>query len=85
MSVESFVKALKTNLKTSILKDSLTELRVTVSTIRIESHDREQEFMVGAGTGDVSYCVVSTSVTDGPAETCFRESLHPSRSSQSRQ
>ncbi len=69
MSVESFVKALKSNLKTSMLKDSLTELCVIVSTIRIESHDREQELVIGGGTGDVSYCVVCTSVTDGPPET----------------
>jgi hypothetical protein len=45
-----------------IRKDLVLRPRWKPENINISSHDQTQELVIGGGTGDVSYAIVSTSV-----------------------
>lgn len=63
----STVSALKQLIGHQARKELVSRTRVRTSTIRIESHDQEQELVVGWGA-DVSFAVVQTSVDYTPPE-----------------
>ncbi|MBB4236379.1 hypothetical protein [Rhizobium esperanzae] len=64
----STVSALKLLIGHQARKELVSRPRVPTSTIRIESHDQEQELVVGGGS-DVSYAAVQTSVDYKPPST----------------
>ncbi|CDN46825.1 hypothetical protein [Neorhizobium galegae] len=63
----SAVNAFKQLIAHQTRKELVSRPRVRTSTIRIESHDQEQELVIGGGS-DVSYAVVQTSVDYSPPE-----------------
>jgi len=61
----STISAIKQLIGHQNRRDLVTRPRVRTSTIRIESHDQEQELVIGGGS-DVSYAVIQTSVNYTP-------------------
>ncbi|MCZ7890424.1 hypothetical protein O9X99_01920 [Agrobacterium salinitolerans] len=50
-------------------RDLITRPRLRTSTIRIATHDREQELVIGGKAADVSYTIVKTTLDyEPPAE-----------------
>lgn len=66
-NMTSDVCALKQLIGHQARKELATRPRVRTSTIRISSHDQEQELVIGGGS-DVSYAIVSTAVDYSPSD-----------------
>jgi len=64
----STVSALKQLIGHQTRRELVSRPRVRISTIRIASHDRELELVIGGGS-DVSYAVVQTAVDYAPPES----------------
>lgn len=64
--MSQLVQTLKNTIRQQILKEALAKPRTRVNTIRIASHDREQELVIGGQAGDISYSIVSTTLNYEP-------------------
>jgi hypothetical protein len=63
------VNSLATEGRDRAKRDLITRPRQRISTIRIATHDREQELVIGGQAADVSYTITKTTLDyEPPAE-----------------
>lgn len=64
--IRSVFNVLKISMKQEIAKDAVARPRMRKPTIRIASHDRDLELVVGGQAGDISYSIIETTLDYDP-------------------
>jgi len=63
------VTAFRALIQSEMRKQLLTRPRYQPTLVNTARHDETQELVIGGGTGDVSYCVVKTTIDWTPPES----------------